>query len=112
MVPLGIVNFLLAHRCLPAQRQGAKPDRSGFDVPGTLLLGLTRNLGLITGAYVMGAVFAFAAGTSDTTTAWPEAVAAGIRITFAVAAGLIVVAAATWIGSRVLSTRALHSTGV
>jgi hypothetical protein len=54
------------------------------------MLNLSRNLGLITGASVMGAVFAFASGTSDVAAANPEAVAAGMRITFAVAAALIV----------------------
>ena len=56
------------------------------------LLNLSRNLGLITGASVMGAVFALGAATTSITTANPEAVAAGMRLTFAVAAGLIVIA--------------------
>jgi hypothetical protein len=54
-----------------------------------------RNLGLITGASVMSAVFAAASATIDIATARPEAVAAGMRITFAIAAILIVVALAT-----------------
>ena len=54
------------------------------------LLNLSRNLGLITGASVMGAVFALASATTDITTAHPEAVASGMRITFAVATALIV----------------------
>ena len=58
-----------------------------------------RNLGLITGASVMGAVFAFASATIDITTARPEAVANGMRITFAVAAILIVVALAIAAGT-------------
>ena len=41
MVPLGILNFLLARRYLPAHGQRAKMDRNGFDSLGTLLLGLT-----------------------------------------------------------------------
>jgi hypothetical protein len=53
------------------------------------MLNLSRNLGLITGASVMGAVFAVASATTDITTARPEAVATGMRITFAVAAALI-----------------------
>lgn len=65
------------------------PDRRGV-ISG--MLNLSRNLGLITGASVMGTVFAFASGTADVTTARPEAVAGGMRITFAVAALLIVVA--------------------
>ena len=68
-----------------------RPDQRGV-ISG--LLNLSRNLGLITGASVMGAVFALASATSDITTARPEAVAAGMRITFAVAAALIVVALA------------------
>jgi EmrB/QacA subfamily drug resistance transporter len=58
------------------------------------LLNLSRNLGLITGASAMGAVFAFASATTDITTAPPEALANGLRVTFAVAAILVVVALA------------------
>lgn len=57
----------------------------------------------------MGAVFAFAAAASTITTARPEAVAAGMRITFAVAAGLIVAAIAIAVGSRSRST--FHADG-
>ncbi|MFD8023397.1 MFS transporter [Streptomyces lavendulae] len=67
------------------------PDRRGV-VSG--LLNLSRNLGLVTGASVMGAVFALASGAGDVTTAGPEAVAAGTRTTFAVAAALIATALA------------------
>jgi len=69
------------------------------------LLSLSRNLGLITGASVMGAVFAFASKTNDITMAPPEVVAIGMQITFAAAAILIVVALATAIGSRFLAKR-------
>jgi MFS family permease len=79
-----------------------RPDRRGV-VSG--LLNLSRNLGLITGASAMGAVFAVASGTIDMTTASPQAVATGMRITFAVAAALIVVALAIAAGSRALVTR-------
>ena len=58
------------------------------------MLSLARNLGLITGASVMGAVFAFATATIDITTAPPAAVAGGMRATFAVASLLILVALA------------------
>jgi len=58
------------------------------------MLSLSRNLGLITGASVMGAVYATASGTTDITTAQPAAVAGGMRITFAVASGLVAVALA------------------
>jgi len=56
------------------------------------MLNLSRNLGRITGASVMGAVFAFASGTSDITKARPEAVATGMRVVFAGAAILVVAA--------------------
>jgi EmrB/QacA subfamily drug resistance transporter len=74
---------------------GIRPDQRGV-ISG--MLNLSRNLGLVTGASVMGAVFAFASAAADITTAQPEAVATGMRITFAVAVVLIVAAVA--VGSR------------
>jgi EmrB/QacA subfamily drug resistance transporter len=65
------------------------PDQRGV-ISG--LLNLSRDLGLITGASGMGAVLAIAVGTIDITTARPDAVATGMRSTFAVAAMLMVVA--------------------
>ena len=67
---------------------------TGADQRGVVsgLLNLSRNLGLITGASAMGAVFALASATTDVTAAPPEAIATGMRITFATAAFLIVVA--------------------
>jgi hypothetical protein len=57
----------------------------------------------------MGAVFALASATIDITTAHPEAVATGMRITFAVATILIVVALALAIETyrRTLRNRAI-----
>lgn len=69
------------------------------------MLSLSRNLGLITGASAMGAVFALAVGTSDVMAAAPEAVAAGLRITFAVAAALILVALLVAAGSGAFARR-------
>jgi len=68
---------------------GIAPDERGV-ISG--LLNLSRNLGLITGASLMGAVFAAASAATDIQTASPEAVAAGMRTTFAVAAVLVVIA--------------------
>jgi EmrB/QacA subfamily drug resistance transporter len=68
------------------------------------LLNLSRNLGRITGASVMGAVFALASATSNITPALPEAVAAGMRMTFVLATILIVVALVIAVGSRALTT--------
>ncbi|TAX72104.1 MFS transporter [Rhizobium leguminosarum] len=73
-----------------------RPDQRGV-ISG--MLNLSRNLGLITGASVMGAVFALASGTSDVAVAHPEAVASGMQITFAVAAALIIVALAIALGT-------------
>ena len=56
------------------------------------LLNLSRNLGLITGASLMGAIFALATATSDIAAARPEDIATGMRTTFGVAATLIIVA--------------------
>jgi MFS family permease len=79
------------------------PDQRGV-ISG--LLNLSRNLGLVTGASVMGAVFALASETTDITAASPEAVAAGTRITFAVAALLIAGALAIAVGGRALAVGA------
>jgi len=57
------------------------------------MLSLSRNLGLITGTAVMGALFAFAAGTSEIANAAPAAITYGMRLTFAMAAALVLVAA-------------------
>jgi MFS family permease len=69
------------------------------------MLNLSRNLGGITGTAVMGAVFAFAAGTAEIATADPAAVAIGMRVTFVVAAILIAGALVIGMGSRALATR-------
>lgn len=67
----------------------ARPDQRGV-IAG--LLNLSRNLGLITGASVMGAVFALGSATSHITSAPPAAVASGMGLTFAVAVLLILIA--------------------
>ncbi|MCB4786311.1 MFS transporter [Delftia sp. Lp-1] len=79
------------------------PDQRGV-ISG--MLSLSRNLGLITGASMMGTVFALASKTPDIATAHPEAVANAMRITFAVSAVLIVVALAMAmaVASRALAT--------
>lgn len=64
------------------------PERRGT-VSG--LLNLSRNLGLVTGASAMGAVFAAASG-GDMTAASAESMAAGMHVAFAVAGGLSVAA--------------------
>lgn len=66
------------------------------------MLTLSRNLGLITGASVMGAVFVFGAGINQAATRL-DAVVTGMRLTFAVATILLVVALAIAVGSHVHS---------
>ena len=82
-----------------------RPDQRGVT---SGLLNLSRNLGLITGASVMGRVFALGSATTTVLTARPEAAAAGMRLTFAVAAALIVVALAIAFGSQALARRAVQ----
>jgi MFS family permease len=72
-----------------------QPDRRGVT---SGLLNLSRNLGLITGASAMAAVFAAGAATADLSRAHPEAVAAGMQTTFAVAAILVVAALVIAVG--------------
>lgn len=66
-----------------------RPDQRGVT---SGMLNLSRNLGLITGASVMGAIFAMASATGDITSASADAVARGMHSTFAVAGGLIAIA--------------------
>ena len=79
-----------------------RPDQRGV-ISG--MLSLSRNLGLITGASFMGAVFALASAADDIMTAHPQAIATGMWITFAGAAGLIVVAMVIAVGGRAIATR-------
>lgn len=56
------------------------------------LLSLSRNLGLITGAALMGAIFALASNPATGATPGAGAIAHGMRVTFVVALALIVAA--------------------
>ena len=79
---------------VPADRRGVT---SG-------MLGLARNLGLVTGAAVMGAVFAAAAG-GDVAIAGADAVARGLRITFATAAALMLAGIVVALLGRMMAGR-------
>jgi len=70
------------------------------------MLNLSRNLGLITCASVMGAVFAYASATTDLTTAGSAATAVGMRVTFAAAASLSALALALAMSARAADPRA------
>lgn len=67
-------------------------DRRGT-VSGFLTL--SRNIGLIGGASVMGVVFAFGVGTEKLAHAAPAAIANGLQLTFLLAGALMIVAIVT-----------------
>jgi EmrB/QacA subfamily drug resistance transporter len=109
---LGIIGYLTPIICITASYalfQAANNTAIMANIPsdqrGVIsgMLSLSRNLGLISGASALGAVFSLACETSDIISAGPNAIAAGMRITFRVGAGLIAFALATAIGSRQLS---------
>ncbi|WP_338919328.1 MFS transporter [Pseudomonas silesiensis] len=100
IVTLGYALFQTANNT--AIMADVSPEQRGV-ISG--LLNLSRNLGLITGASALGAVFALASAAAAITEAPPEAVASGMRITFAVALGLMVTALAVALGSRAKQTR-------
>jgi MFS family permease len=107
VIPIAIVT---AHYALfqaannTAVMAGVSADQRGV-VSG--VVNLSRNLGLITGASALGAVFALASKASTATTAGPEAVAVavGMRVTFSVAVALLVVALIIGFASHALSRR-------
>jgi EmrB/QacA subfamily drug resistance transporter len=100
VITLGYATFQTANNT--AVMKDVRQDQRGVT---SGLLNLSRNLGLITGASVMGAVFALAAGTSDMATARPDDVSTGLQTTFAVATMLIVVGLAVAIRSQSPATR-------
>jgi MFS family permease len=75
----------------------ARDDQRGM-VSG--LLGLSRNIGFVSGASVMGAIFAIAAGTRDIAQATPATIASAFTATFLITAGVIAFAILTALVSR------------
>lgn len=96
-----------------AANNTAVMTRSSADQRGLVsgLLNLSRNLGLITGASFMGAVFALGAGASDFTSLAPQAAASGLAAAFAVAGGFVLTALLIAVRSNVATRRAepLHA---
>lgn len=84
---------------------GSSTDQRGL-VSG--LLNLSRNLGLITGASLMGAAFALGAGVSDFTSLAPQAAASGLAAAFAIAAGFVLAALLIAVRSTVAARRAVN----
>ncbi|MDX6914187.1 MFS transporter [Pectobacterium carotovorum] len=100
---LGVAGYILAITILtPGYQlfQAANNTATLAEVPGNQrgtvsgLLNLSRNIGLIAGASIMGQAFALGAGTEDFTHAAPASLANGMQLTFFLAGGIIVVAIA------------------
>lgn len=99
ILTLGYAHFQAANNT--AVMSNLSADRRGV-IAGWL--NLSRNLGLIIGAWALGAVFAW--GTGDLQSALPSAVGQGLRVTFAVAAGLVVLALLLALGRQVKTLQA------
>lgn len=106
---IGVVGYVLSIIVLtPGYQlfQAANNTAALADVPadrrGTVsgLLGLSRNIGLIGGAAVMGTVFTFGVGTQEIAQAAPAAIATGMQLTFLLAGAMITVAIATNVIAR------------
>ncbi|PVY71258.1 MFS transporter [Pectobacterium versatile] len=100
---LGVTGYILAIIVLtPGYQlfQAANNTATLAEVPGNQrgtvsgLLNLSRNIGLIAGASIMGQVFALGVGTEDFTHAAPAALANGMQLTFFLAGGMVLVAIA------------------
>lgn len=99
---LGPISFVtVGYALFQAANNTAVMSGAGMENRGVIAgaLNLSRNLGLLSGAALMGAVFAGTAGVSDITAATPQAVAHGARTTFAVATALVLVAVALVLGN-------------
>jgi MFS family permease len=106
----GIVVLTVGYALFQAANNTAAMAEIGPDQRGGVsgMLSLSRNLGLVTGASVMAAIFALASGTSDPAVAPPEAIARGMRTTFLVAASILLTALAV----AVAIARTRTATGV
>ncbi|MBT9182619.1 MFS transporter [Pectobacterium punjabense] len=80
--------------------QAANNTATLADIPGNQrgtvsgLLNLSRNIGLIVGASIMGQIFALSTGTEDFTHATPSSLASGLQFTFFLAGSMILAAIA------------------
>lgn len=90
----GIIVVTLGYALFQTANTTAVMKDAAEDVRGVTsgMLNLSRNLGLITGASMIGAVFALASGIQDSIATAPDAVARGMRVTFAVAGALMPIA--------------------
>ncbi|MCA6916587.1 MFS transporter [Pectobacterium versatile] len=100
---LGVTGYILAIIVLtPGYQlfQAANNTATLAEAPGNQrgtvsgLLNLSRNIGLIAGASIMGQVFALGVGTEDFTHAAPASLANGMQLTFFLAGAMVLVAIA------------------
>ena len=112
---VGVSGYILAIMVLtPGYQlfQAANNTATLADVPpdqrGTVagLLALSRNIGLIAGASLMGSVFALGVGSDDLAHAAPMAITTGMRLTFMLAGGLMILAIAATHGQGILRSLA------
>lgn len=99
---LSIVVLTPGYQLFQAANNTAALAEVPKDRRGTVsgLLALSRNTGLIAGASVMGAVFAYGVGTGDFSYAKPAAIAMGMQLTFLLAGGMMIVAIGVAVGHR------------
>ena len=104
---LSIIVLTPGYQLFQSANNTAALANVAIDRRGTVagLLGLSRNIGLIVGASAMGAVFAFGVGTDDFARAAPSAIAAGMRLTFLLAAALMLAAIAVTVGQSQAAKR-------
>ncbi|MBN3341579.1 MFS transporter [Pectobacterium brasiliense] len=97
---LGVTGYILAIIVLtPGYQlfQAANNTATLAQVPGNQrgtvsgLLNLSRNIGLIVGASLMGQIFALGVGTEDFAHAAPTSLAHGMQLTFFLAGGIVLV---------------------
>ena len=89
VITAGYALFQAANNTAVMAATALQPQQRGVT---SGLLNLSRNLGLVTGASAMGAVFAWGAGSQGIATAQPGALGAGMQATFGVAVVLVGVA--------------------
>jgi EmrB/QacA subfamily drug resistance transporter len=109
VLPLAVITA--GYAIFQAANNTAVMNGIGSDQRGVVsgMLNLSRNLGLITGASAMGAVFIFGRSLAASTSSPEEAVANGMRLTFWVAALLILASVALAVRAHSLFPR--HNSG-
>ncbi|WP_346828245.1 MFS transporter [Serratia inhibens] len=100
VITLGYALFQVANNT--ALLKDATPERRGL-ISG--MINLSRNLGLITGASAMGALFMFASNTADINVADAAAVTVGMHFTYGAAALLALAALGIAFGGQALMAR-------